>query len=36
VIEFGFGGSGKTAYFAGVENAGTKGPRGPLVNAPIP
>jgi hypothetical protein len=37
VIEFDFGDSGKTAYFAvQVENDGTKGPWGPLVNALIP
>jgi hypothetical protein len=37
VIEFGFGDSGKTAYFAvQIENDGKKGPWGPLVNALIP
>jgi hypothetical protein len=37
VIEFDFGDSGKTAYFAvQVENEGKKGPWGPLVSALIP
>jgi hypothetical protein len=37
VIEFDFGDSGKTAYFAvQIENEGKKGPWGPLVNALIP
>jgi hypothetical protein len=37
VIEFDFGDSGKTAYFAvQVENEGKKGPWGPLVAALIP
>jgi hypothetical protein len=37
VIEFEFGDSGKTAYFAvQIENEGKKGPWGPLVNALIP
>jgi hypothetical protein len=37
VIEFEFGDSGKTAYFAvQIENEGKKGPRGSLVNALIP
>ncbi|MDR2053441.1 MAG: hypothetical protein LBP80_08510 [Treponema sp.] len=37
VIEFDFGDSGKTAYFAvQVENDGKKGPWGPLVSALIP
>jgi hypothetical protein len=37
VIEFGFGESGKTAYFAvQIENDGKKGPWGPLVSALIP
>jgi hypothetical protein len=37
VIEFDFGDSGKTAYFAvQVENDGRKGPWGPLVSALIP
>ncbi|MDR2793631.1 MAG: hypothetical protein LBB61_08210 [Treponema sp.] len=37
LIEFGFGDSGKTAYFAvQIENDGKKGPWGPLVNALIP
>jgi hypothetical protein len=37
VIEFEFGDSGKTAYFAvQVENEGKKGPWGPLVSALIP
>jgi hypothetical protein len=37
VIEFDFGDSGKTAYFAvQIENDGKKGPWGPLVNALIP
>jgi hypothetical protein len=37
VIEFGFGDSGKTAWFAvQVENGGRKGPWGPLVSALIP
>jgi hypothetical protein len=37
VIEFDFGDSGKTAYFAAqIENDGKKGPWGPLVNALIP
>jgi hypothetical protein len=35
--EFGFGGSGKTAYFAvRVEDGGKKGSRGPPVSAPVP
>jgi hypothetical protein len=37
VIEFDFGDSGKTAYFAvQIENEGKKGPWGPLVSALIP
>jgi hypothetical protein len=37
VIEFDFGDSGKTAYFAvQIENDGKKGPWGPLVSALIP
>jgi hypothetical protein len=37
VIEFDFGGSGKTAFFAvQIENDGRKGPWGPLVSALIP
>jgi hypothetical protein len=37
VIDFGFGDSGKTAYFAvQIENEGKKGPWGPLVSALIP
>jgi hypothetical protein len=37
VIEFEFGDSGKTAYFAvQIENEGKKGPWGPLVSALIP
>jgi hypothetical protein len=37
VIEFDYGDSGKTAYFAvQVENDGKKGPWGPMVNAFIP
>ena len=37
VIDFDFGDSGKTAYFAvQVENEGKKGPWGPLVSALIP
>jgi hypothetical protein len=37
VIEFKFGDSGKTAYFAvQIENEGKKGPWGPLVSALIP
>jgi hypothetical protein len=37
LIEFDFGDSGKTAYFAvQVENDGKKGPWGPLVQALIP
>jgi hypothetical protein len=37
VIEFEFGDSGKTAYFAvQIENEGRKGPWGPLVSALIP
>jgi hypothetical protein len=37
VIEFEFGESGKTAYFAvRIENDGKKGPWGPLVSALIP
>jgi hypothetical protein len=37
VIEFEFGESGKTAYFAvQIENDGKKGPWGPLVSALIP
>ncbi|MDR1286855.1 MAG: hypothetical protein LBK08_04525 [Treponema sp.] len=37
VIEFGFGDSGKTAYFAvQIENEGKKGPWGPMVQALIP
>jgi hypothetical protein len=37
VIEFGFGDSGKTAWFAvQIENEGRKGPWGPLVSALIP
>jgi hypothetical protein len=37
VIEFGFGDSGKTAYFAvQIENEEKKGPWGPLVSALIP
>jgi hypothetical protein len=37
VIEFEFGDSGKTAYFAvQIENDGRKGPWGPLVSALIP
>lgn len=37
LIEFDFGDSGKTAYFAvQVENGGKKGPWGPLVSALIP
>jgi hypothetical protein len=36
-IEFDFGDSGKTAYFAvQIENEGRKGPWGPLVSALIP
>jgi hypothetical protein len=37
MIEFDFGDSGKTAYFAViVENGGKQGPAGPLVSALIP
>jgi hypothetical protein len=37
VVEFDFGDSGKTAYFAViVENGGKQGPAGPLVSALIP
>ena len=37
LIEFDFGDSGKTAYFAvQIENGGKKGPWGPLVSALIP
>jgi hypothetical protein len=37
LIEFDFGDSGKTAYFAvQIENEGKKGPWGPLVQALIP
>jgi hypothetical protein len=37
VIEFDFGDSGKTVYFAvQIENEGKKGPWGPLVSALIP
>jgi hypothetical protein len=37
VLEFGTGGSGKTAYFAvQIENEGKKGPWGPVVSALIP
>ncbi|MDR2071201.1 MAG: hypothetical protein LBP81_07295 [Treponema sp.] len=37
VIEFNFGDSGKTAYFAAhVENDGKKGPWGPMVSVLIP
>jgi hypothetical protein len=37
LIEFDFGDSGKTAYFAmQIENEGKKGPWGPLVSALIP
>ncbi|MDR0582972.1 MAG: hypothetical protein LBG57_01285 [Treponema sp.] len=37
VIEFDFGDSGKTAYFAvQIENEGKKGPWGPLISALIP
>jgi hypothetical protein len=37
LIEFDFGDSGKTAYFAvQIENDGKKGPWGPLVSALIP
>jgi len=37
LIDFEFGDSGKTAYFAvQIENEGRKGPWGPLVNALIP
>jgi hypothetical protein len=37
VMEFEFGDSGKTAFFAvQIENDGKKGPWGPLVNALIP
>jgi hypothetical protein len=37
LIEFEYGDSGKTAYFAvQVENEGKKGPWGPLVSALIP
>jgi hypothetical protein len=37
VIEFAFGDSGKTAFFAvQIENEGRKGPWGPLVSALIP
>jgi hypothetical protein len=37
VIEFDYGDSGKTAYFAvQVENGGKKGPWGPMVSALIP
>ena len=37
VIEFDFGDSGKTAYFAvQIENNGKKGPWGPVVSAIIP
>jgi hypothetical protein len=37
LIEFAYGDSGKTAYFAvQVENGGKKGPWGPLVSALIP
>jgi hypothetical protein len=37
VIDFDFGDSGKTAYFAvQIENEGKKGPWGPLVSALIP
>jgi hypothetical protein len=37
VIEFDYGDSGKTAYFAvQIENEGKKGTWGPLVSALIP
>jgi hypothetical protein len=37
VLEFDFGDSGKTAYFAvQIENEGKKGLWGPLINALIP
>jgi hypothetical protein len=37
IIEFDFGDSGKTAYFAvQIENEGKKGPWGPLVSSLIP
>jgi hypothetical protein len=37
LIEFDFGDSGKTAYFAvQIENEGKKGPWGPMVQALIP
>jgi hypothetical protein len=37
LVEFDFGDSGKTAYFAvQIENEGKKGPWGPLVSALIP
>jgi hypothetical protein len=37
VIEFEFGDSGKTAWFAvQIENEGRKGPWGPMVSALIP
>jgi hypothetical protein len=37
VIEFEFGDSGKTAWFAAqIENEGQKGPWGPMVSALIP
>jgi hypothetical protein len=37
LIEFEFGDSGKTAYFAvQIENSGKKGPWGPMVSALIP
>jgi hypothetical protein len=37
LVEFDFGDSGKTAYFAViVENGGKQGPAGPLVSALIP
>jgi hypothetical protein len=37
LIEFDFGDSGKTAYFAvQIENDGKKGPWGPLTSALIP
>jgi hypothetical protein len=37
LIEFDFGDSGKTAYFAVmIENDGKKGPWGPMMSALIP
>jgi hypothetical protein len=37
VMEFEFGDSGKTAFFAvQIENDGKKGPWGPMVSALIP